>query len=72
LYVLNKKRKYKKFLKAYAESLKDFKFNNSDEVNKLKSYLKNEKNFNFLQSVIENAINSKSIYGSILLGYFAG
>lgn len=72
LYTLNKKRKFKNFLKAYAESLKDSNFNNLENIDRLKNYLKNEKNFNFLNDVIENAINSKSIYGSILLGYFAG
>lgn len=72
LYTLNKKRKFKNFLKAYAEGLRDNNFNSSGNVEKLKKYLKNEKNFNFMNDVIENAINAKSIYASILLGYYAG
>ena len=72
LYTLNKKRKFKNILKFYAESLKNCKFNIIDNADRLKNYLKNEKNFNFLNEVIDNAINSKSIYGANLLGYFAG
>jgi len=72
LYTLNKKRKFKKFLKSYAAGLKEGHFKSMDDVNRLKTYLKKESNFNFLNDVIENAINAKSIYGSILLGYFAG
>ncbi len=72
LYTLNKKRKFKKFLKSYADNLYQNNFNSFENVDRLKEYLKNERNFNFLNDTIENAINSKSIYGSILLGYYAG
>lgn len=72
LYTLNKKRKFKSFLKAYAKSLNENEFNNFHDIEKLKTYLKDEKNFNFLSDTIENAINSRSVYGSILLGYYAG
>lgn len=72
MFVLNKKRKFKNFLKNYANSLNENGFNNIDNAERLKRYLKNEKNFNFLSDTIEYAINSKSIYGSILLGYYAG
>lgn len=72
LYTFNKKRKFKKFLKAYAKGLDENGFVDFNDVEKLRDFLKNEKNFNFLSDAIENAINSKSIYGSILLGYYAG
>lgn len=72
LFVLNKKRKFKNFLKTYAKSLNENGFSNLNNTESLKRYLKVERNFNFLSDTIENAINSKSIYGSILLGYYAG
>lgn len=72
LYTLNKKRKFKSFLKGYAESLDRNRLTNLNDVESLKKYLKNESNFNFLSDTIENAVNSKSVYGSILLGYYAG
>lgn len=72
LYTLNKKRKFKNFLKTYTQSLNENGFSNLNDTERLKRYLKEEKNFNFLSDTIENALNSKSIYGSILLGYYAG
>lgn len=71
LYTLNKKRKFKKFLKSYALNLNpnNFDLKNSE---RLKNYLRDEKNFNFLNSIIENAINSKSVFASIILGHYAG
>jgi hypothetical protein len=70
LYTFNKKRKFKKFLKSYALGLNPETFNLKN-TERLKLYLRNEKNFNFLNTIIENAINSKSIYGSVLLGHYA-
>lgn len=72
LYTLNKKRKFKNFLKGYADSLNGFDLNNFENSERLKEYLKIERNYNFINDTIENAINSKSIYGSILLGHYAG
>lgn len=72
LYTANKKRRFKSFLKSYANGLNAENFDNNISLERLKKYLKDEKNFNFLTEVIENAINSKSVYGSILLGYYAG
>ena len=72
LFIFNKKRKFKRFLKSYASSLMNSNIKEIIETDRLKAYLKIERNFNFLSSVIESAINSKSIYGSVLLGYFAG
>lgn len=72
LYTLNKKRKFKNFLKAYAESLNDYNLNILENTERLKDYLKVERNFNFLNDLIENAINAKSVYGSMILGYYAG
>ena len=59
-------------MKAYAKSLNTESFSNKESIERLKLYLKNEKNFNFLTEIIENAINAKSVYGSVLLGYYAG
>lgn len=72
LYVLNKKRKFKNFLMSYAKSLDDGNSLDTKKIARLKDFLKDEKNFNFINETIENAINAKSIYGSILLGYFTG
>ncbi len=70
LYTLNKRRKFKKFLKSYASGLNpnNFALKNTE---RLKLYLRDEKNFNFLNSIIENAISSKSEFGSIILGHYA-
>jgi hypothetical protein len=72
LYTFNKKRKFKKFLKSYALGLNEYGSNALSDAEKLKTYLKEEKNFNFLTDTIENAINSKSVFGSMILGYYAG
>ncbi len=72
LYTINKKRRFKKFLKAYAQGLNSENFKDVISIDRLKVYLKNEKNLNFLTEVIESAINAKSMYGSILLGNYAG
>lgn len=70
LYTLNKKRKFKNFLKSYAINLNPSSFDLKN-TERLKIYLKDEKNFNFLNNVIESAVNSKSIFGSIILGHYA-
>ena len=70
LYTLNKKRKFKKFLKSYAINLNSTSFDLKN-TERLKTYLKDEKNFNFLNNVIESAINSKSVFGSVILGHYA-
>lgn len=70
LYTLNKKRKFKRFLKSYALNLDPINFDLKN-TERLKKYLRDEKNFNFLNSVIENALNSKSTFGSIILGHYA-
>lgn len=70
LYTYNKKRKFKKFLKSYALNLDPTNFDLKN-IERLKVYLKDEKNFNFLNSIIDNAINSKSLFGSIILGHYA-
>ncbi|MEG9329227.1 hypothetical protein V6B16_14905 [Salinimicrobium catena] len=72
LYTYNKKRKFKSFLKSYAKSLEEGGIDTPEKTRRLYSYLEKRKNFNFINDTIESAINSKSIYGSMLLGYFAG
>lgn len=72
LYTFNKKRKFKNFIKYYAKSLSEHGITNLNDSEILKTYLSDEKNFNFVHETIQNAIDSKSIYGSMLLGYFAG
>lgn len=70
LYTFSKKRKFKKFLKSYSLALNPETFN-LKSTERLKKYLQNEKNFNFLNSIIENAINSKSEFCSVVLGHYA-
>lgn len=72
LYTYNKKRKFKKFLKYYATSLTQSGINNENDIKWMEEYLKDEKNYNLINDIIESAIQSKSIYGAMLLGYFAG
>lgn len=72
LYSYHKKRKFKNFLKLYARSLDEGGINTPEKTKRLYSYLDKRKNFNFINDTIESAINSKSIYGSMILGYFAG
>ena len=72
LYSYNKKRKFKNFLKLYARSLEEGGIDTPEKTKKLYSYLEKRKNFNFINDTIESAVNSKSIYGSMILGYFAG
>lgn len=71
LYTFNKKRKFKSFLKSYAQSLNSSKFDSLD-TNRLLKYLEKEKNFNFIYEIIDGAINSKSKFCSSLLGSYAG
>lgn len=70
LYTLNKKRKFKNFLKSYAKGLNQDTFDLKN-IARLKQYLSDEKNFNFLNSIIENAISSKSEFGATILGHYA-
>ena len=72
LYSYNKKRKFKSFLKLYARSLEEGGIDTPEKTIRLYSYLEKRKNFNFINDTIESSINAKSIYGSMILGYFAG
>ncbi|WP_339701021.1 hypothetical protein [uncultured Marixanthomonas sp.] len=72
LYTFNKKRKFKSFLKSYAKSLDEGGINTPEKTIHMYSYLENERNFNFVNDTIDSSLNSKSIYCSMILGYFAG
>ena len=72
VYNFARRRKFKAFLKSYAENLKK-EFSSSGNIERseeLKRYLENENNLNFIYEAIDNAINSKSIYCSSLLGHY--
>ncbi len=71
LFEYNKKRKFKKFLISFAKSINDRK-RESLEHERLEGYFKNEKNLNYFNDLIEKAIQSNSVYSSIILGYYAG
>lgn len=70
--LITKKKKFKSFLKAYAESFNYNEITSIEDSKRMYQYLENTKNFNFINDIIESSINSKSIYGSMILGYFAG
>lgn len=74
IYKLARKRKFKAFLKSYADTLND-KYDSAKKIQqskRLRDYLKSENNLNFIYESIDNAVNSKSIYCSSLLGYYTG
>jgi len=72
LYNLNKKRKFKAFLKTYAKEINGNRDYTIKQTERLKDYLKKENNLTFIYDSLENAVNTKSIHCSTLLGYYAG
>lgn len=73
VYRLSQKIRFKRFLKSYAQNVKNT-FDSAemiDESEKLKEFLKHQKNLNFLYESIDGAINSKSLYCASILGYLS-
>jgi hypothetical protein len=73
VYRLSQKIRFKRFLKSYAKNVKNS-FETAqmiDESEKLKVFLMNHRNLNFLYESIDGAINAKSLYCASVLGYFS-
>ncbi len=73
VYNTARKIKFKRFLKSYAKVL-ETNYSVSDKIelsSKLKLYLNNEKNLNFIYDTIDSALNSKSVNCSGILGYLS-
>jgi hypothetical protein len=71
VYEVAKKIRFKRFLKSYAKNL-DNNFKSCEELSdKLKKYLSNKKNLNYIYDTIDSALNSKSIICSGILGFLS-
>lgn len=71
VYEVAKKIRFKRFLKSYAENLEN-NYKSCEELSdKLKKYLSNEKNLNYIYDTIDSALNSKSIICSGILGFLS-
>lgn len=72
IFNLKKRLTLKAFVINYAKHLYgDYKIND-EETLRLQQYLKNKKNLSYISDIIDNAVNSKSIKASALLGAMAG
>lgn len=73
VYNMARKIKFKRFLKAYSKGLNK-NYPESDKKtlsSKLKTYLDDERNLNYIYDTIDGALNSKSVNCSGILGYLA-
>jgi len=66
-----KLQKFKRFLKRYAKSFQEESVT-EEKIQKLKDYLKNERNLVFVSETIDNAIHAQSAVCSAILGGYAG
>ncbi len=71
IYESSRARKFEGFIKAFAYQIQNHK-TKGDDLNKMAKYLENQKNSNFIHDLIDSAIKSHSIFGSMILGYYAG
>lgn len=60
------------FVINYAKNLYGNYTINDEETLKLQNYLKDKKNLSYISEIIDNAVNSKSLKASALLGAIAG
>lgn len=68
LYQAVKLNRYKYFIKSYSRNLK--REGDKEQLrNKLKGYLSNEKNRNFIYEIIDAAMDTNSVYCTMVLGY---
>jgi hypothetical protein len=68
-----KSRKFKAFLKSYANEIKKGNGEiNSEFAERLRTYLKSPKNLNMIYEGIDASINSSSVYSANCIGYIAG
>jgi hypothetical protein len=72
IYNLRKKIQLRKFLKGFHEKIDIKRTNNQELRSKLSKYLSNSKNVLYLSEIIENALASRSLRCTSILGYIAG
>ena len=72
LYQTTRKIKFRRYLKSYAKGLAEAYSDKEKEglSSRLKDYLSNENNLNYIYDTIDSAISSRSISCSGILGYF--
>lgn len=70
-YSLAKRRKFKAFLKTYAERVHS-NINPDHLVIRLERYLRNTKNLELISEIVDSAIDAHSVECSSILGFFAG
>lgn len=71
VYEVAKKIRFKSFLKSYAKNLENNYKSGEELADKLKKYLSNEKNLNYIYDTIDSALNTKSIICSGILGFLS-
>ena len=71
IYFTAKKIRFKRFLKSYSKNLHDNYESQGVLADKLKNYLKDETNLNYIYDTIDSALNSKSTVCSGILGYLS-
>jgi len=69
---LKKRMTLKAFVVNYAKQLFDNYEIDEKETLKLQNYFKDKKNINYISDIIDNAINSKSLKATAILGVIAG
>lgn len=69
---LKKRLTLRAFIINYSKFLDGGYIINEEETFKLQNYLKNKKNLSYISEIIDNAVNSKSLKASALLGAIAG
>ena len=71
-YGFAKRQRFKVFLKSLSTEINEKNFVDANNVNKLKNYVTNDENVDFIVNTIDYSINSKCIKCSSLLGIYAG
>ena len=69
---LKKRLTFKSFVANYANQLNKGYIIDEEETKKLQNYFKDKKNIAFISDIIDNAINSKSLKATAILGVIAG
>lgn len=72
IFNLKKRLTFRTFVINYAKYLYGNYKINDEETLKLQLYLKDKKNLSYISDIIDNAVNSKSLKASALLGAIAG
>ena len=72
IYGFAKRQRFKVFLKSLSTEINEKNFVDANNVNKLKNYVTNDENVDFIVNTIDYSFNSKCIKCSSLLGIYAG